>query len=264
MTPKALVVIPTFMAEPQDLGVTMTAIESVRKTQGDSVDILCVDDFSPDQRLVDGLVGESKQLEFEVYRKGENTGFSETVNVGLRRALQEGRDAVLMNADVELHTPNWLTRFRATTDQEGRPAAVVGALLLYPNGLIQHAGIYFSLVTRSFDHRFKYGPGNLPEALEKEVCPVTAAFHFIRHSTLEKVGLYDEKFKMSFEDVDYCIRTFIEGESCVYNPNIRAFHHEMMFRGRPSEKVRDWQSKSWLYLVLKYQDRSFAEFVPFV
>lgn len=262
--PRALVVIPSYMTEPQDLGTTVAAIESVRKTQGDGVDIQVVDDCSPSPGLVDGLEAESKDLRFDLHRKEENTGFSKTVNIGLRRALQEGRDAVLMNADVEITTPGWLDRFRATTDPKYRKAAVVGALLLYPNGLIQHGGIYFSLVTRTFDHIYKYGPGNLPEALEKQVCPVTGALQFIRHSTLEKVGLYDEKFSMGWEDVDYCIRVFLVGECCIYNPNVRAFHHEMMFRGRPSEKVRDWQAKSFIYLCVKYQDQSFAGLVPFL
>jgi GT2 family glycosyltransferase len=252
------------MSEPKDMGVTLTAIESIRKTVGDQVDILCVDDFSPDQKLVDGLEGEIGQLNFEVIRKEANEGFSTTVNHGLRRALAEGRDAVLMNADMEMQTPDWVTRCQQTTDGKGRPAAVVGALLTYPTGLIQHAGIYFSLVTRTFDHMHKYGPANLPEALEKKECPVTGAFQYIRHETLEKVGLYDEKFRMGWEDVDYCIRVFLKGFSCVYNPNIRAIHHEMMFRGKPSEKIRDWQNQSFMLLCLKYEDQSFAGLVPFL
>lgn len=261
--PKPLVVIPTYMTEPKDMGVTLTTIESVRKTVGDQVDVLCVDDASPDQKLVDGLEGEIGQLAFEIERKEENEGFSTTVNYGLRRALVEERDAVLLNADMELETPNWVERCQQTTDGKGRPAAVVGALLSYPNGLIQHAGIYFSVITRTFDHMYKYGPQNLPEALEKRECPVTGAFQYIRHDTLTKVGLYDEKFKMGWEDVDYCIRVFLEDLACVYNPNIRSVHYEMLFRGKPSEKVRNWQNQSFMYLCLKYQEQSFAGLVPF-
>lgn len=261
---KALVIIPSYMTEPQDLATTVAAIESVRKTQGDGVDVMVVDDHSPKEPLVDGLQQESERLEFDLHVKEENSGFSKTVNVGLRRALSEDRDAILMNADVELITPGWLNHMRTTTGPTGQKAAVVGGLLLYKNGLIQHGGIYFSNLTRTFDHMYKYGPGNLPEALEKAECPVTGALQFIRHSTLEKVGLYDEKFSMGWEDVDYCIRTMLADEGCIYNPNIRAFHYEMMFRGRPSEKVRDWQAKSWLRLCLKYQDQSFAGLVPFI
>jgi GT2 family glycosyltransferase len=258
--PKPLVVIPSYLTSEEGLGATRDAIESVRKTAGAGVEVLVVDDGSPERGLVDEL--ENSQLEFEVHRKPENSGFSRTVNIGLRRALQQGRDAVLMNADVEITTPGWVRQFRATQDQQSQPAAVVGALLLYPTGLIQHGGVYFSLLTRTFDHLYKYGPADLPEALKKSVCPVTGALQYIRHSTLESVGLYDEKFFMGWEDVDYCLRVFAKGKQCIYNPNVRAFHFEYMFRGQPSPKIADWQAKSWIYLCDKWQDQNFSDLVP--
>lgn len=259
----ALVVMPTYFTQPEDVAVTLDAIRSVRETQGALVDILLVDDGSPERDLVADVERHSSELKFDLHAKDENTGFAKTVNVGMRKALDEGRHCILLNADIEIVTPNWLGHMLATTDQRGQQAGVVGALLLFPEGgLIQHAGIYFSMLTRSFDHRFKFGPANLPEALRKEVCPVTGAFQFVRHSIIEKVGLYDEQFYMGWEDVDYCIRVFMAGEQCVYNPNIRAYHAESMFRGRPSPKVAEWQQKSYIYLMLKYQHQSFAEFVP--
>jgi GT2 family glycosyltransferase len=260
--PKALVIIPTYLREPGDVDVTVEAVESSRKTASDSVDILLVDDGSPAPELVDMLQEKVEPKDAELHRKPQNDGFSKTVNVGLQRALDEGRDAVLLNADMEIETPGWLNHFRATSDARGEKAAVVGALLLFPNGLIQHAGVYFSLLTRTFDHRFKFAPGNLPNALHKEVCPVTGAFQFIRHETLQEVGIYDDKFKMGWEDVDYCLRVFLAGKQCVFNPNVRGFHYEQMFRGRPDPKIEEWQAKSFLYLCIKYATTNFAEFVP--
>jgi GT2 family glycosyltransferase len=258
--PKPLVVIPTYLTNEEGRQATEDAITSVRKTAGDGVGILLVDDGSPEPDLMTEI--ENMQLEFEVHRKSKNSGFSKTVNVGLRRALQEGRDAVLMNADVEIITPGWVRQFRSTQDQSSQPAAVVGALLLYPSGLIQHGGVYFSLLTRTFDHLYKYGPMNLPEALKKSICPVTGALQYIRHRTLETIGLYDESFYMGWEDVDYCLRVFAHGEQCVYNPNVRAYHFEYMFRGKPSPKIADWQAKSWMYLCEKWKDQSFSDLVP--
>lgn len=261
MSERALVIIPTYIRTDDDFDTTITAIRSVMDTQP-GVEILCVDDGSPNKALVDAL----EQLEdvdaFSVFRKTENTGFSKTVNVGLQRALDEGRDAVLLNADVEITTPYWLNVMRKTHDDRGRPAAVVGALLMFPDDLIQHAGIYFSVLTRTFDHIFKYAPMNLPEAHQMRTCPVTGAFQFIRHSTLEKVGIYDEDFFMGWEDVDYCLRTFMADESCVMHPDVRAYHFEQKFRGRPSPKVADWQAKSWMHLSAKYASANFDQYVP--
>jgi GT2 family glycosyltransferase len=253
-----------YLGQESDIEVTLDAVRSVRKTVSESVDILVIDDHSPEQELVAGIEPGLARLDAELFRKEENEGFSKTVNIGLRRALNEGRDAVLLNADVEMQTPGWVRTCQKTLDGKERPAAVVGALLLFPNGLIQHAGIYFSMLTRTFDHMYKYGPGNLPEALVPTLKPVTGAFQYIRSETLEVVGLYDEGFSMAHEDVDFCIRVFLSGLQCVYEPNVRGFHFEMMFRGRPSPKVADWQAKSWLYFADKWEDQSFMGLVPFL
>lgn len=260
---KPLVVIPTYLTVEEDVKVTLAAIESVRKTQRSGVDVLCVDDGSPTPGLVALLEQTNAQLEFQVTKKPENTGFAQTVNVGLQRALDEGRDAVLLNADMEMLTPDWVRVCKATTDERGDKAAVVGALLSYPGSrLIQHGGIYFSMLTRDFNHLFQFAPENLPEALEKRVCPVTGAFQYIRIETLESVGIYDPKFYLGWEDVDYCIRVFLDKQRCVYNPNVRALHAESMFRGRPNPKVKEWQEKSFIYLMVKHQKLNFADFVP--
>lgn len=260
--PKALVVIPTYLREQGDLDTTIEAVESIGKTET-NVETLLVDDGSPESGLVKQLCSRADQLGAEVIVKQANEGFSKTVNVGLQRALDEGRDAVLMNADVECQTKDWLNVWRKTTDDQLRPADVAGALLMFPDGLIQHAGIYFSLLTRTFDHMYKFGPMNLPEAHRKRVCPVTGAFQFIRHETLTDVGLYDESFSMGWEDVDYCLRVMLAGRTCVYQPGVRAYHHEMKFRGRPSPKVAEWQQKSWFRLATKYREQSFAGLVPY-
>lgn len=159
---KPLVVIPVYLSEDGDEQVLIECFKSIRRTVSDSVEIMAVDDCSPRQDLVDiaadFLFDEDKGYStFD--RREENEGFSRTVNVGLRKALEEGRDAVLMNADIVMKTPGWVKRCQKTTDPEGKRAALVGGLLTYPSGLIQHAGIYFSMLTRAFDHCFKYGPG---------------------------------------------------------------------------------------------------------
>lgn len=262
--PKPLVIIPMYLSEDGDVEVVLECVRSIRKTVSDSVDVLVIDDHSPEQKLVDSIAATFDRLDVELHRKDENTGFSKTINIGLTRARDEGRDAVLMNADMEMQTPGWVRICQKTKDGKGRPAAVVGALLLYPTGLIQHAGIYFSLLTRNFNHLHRFGPANLAEANRLKICPVTGAFQYIRHDTLEKIGTYDENFHMAHEDVDYCVRVFLGDLHCVYQPKVRAFHYEAMFRGRPSPKVEEWEQKSWFYFCTKWETQSFAGLVPYL
>jgi hypothetical protein len=73
---KPLVIVPTYMTEPEDVETCRVSIASVRTTQGDSVDVLAVDDGSPEPGLVDELEQHTDELSFELFRKDENTGFT--------------------------------------------------------------------------------------------------------------------------------------------------------------------------------------------
>lgn len=261
MASDSLIVVPSFVRSDSDLSTTVTTLRTLREQEPD-VDVLVVDDASPMQdQLLRAL--EIERLGVDVSLKQVNEGFSATVNVGLRRALATGQHAILCNADMEFNNP-FVRTMEISPDDEDRPAAVVGGLLLYDSGLIQHAGVYLSFLTRAFDHRFRFGPAALPEAHQPKICPVTGALQFIRDSTLEEVGLYDEDFRMGFEDVDYCLRVFDAGLKCVYDPRVVAIHHESMFRGQadPEGKLSRWQLESLATLHSKHGKTSLGAFVP--
>jgi GT2 family glycosyltransferase len=254
-----LCVIPSYLRTAGDLDLLARCLVSLWST-APQAGVLVVDDGSPERSLLAPLKAATDELGYELIAKDENEGFARTVNVGLRRALETGRDAVLVNADIEFHEAGWLERMLARTDTQGRPAAVVGARLLYPNGTIQHAGCFLSVRTRGFWHRCQFAPANLPEALTPVRCPVTAALQLIRHATLAQVGLYDEEFRMAYEDVDYCLRVFDAGLDCIYEPSVCAFHHESVFRGRKNAKLEEWERASALRLAGKWSGADLTQF----
>jgi GT2 family glycosyltransferase len=260
-SPSCLAIIPTYLRSEADLDVVVRCLVSLHET-APQADVLVVDDFSPAAELVDLLGVATGELGIELHRRRINGGFSRAVNAGLRRALKEGRDAVLVNADVEFHRSHWLEAMHARTDTTGRLAAVVGARLLYPNGLLQHAGVYFSTLSRAWGHRFTFGPADLPEALVPTACPVTGALQLIRHECLAEVGIYDENFRMGWEDVDYCLRVFASGRECVYEPAACAIHAESMFRSRTDEGQNEWALQSLQALHMKYPATETMGFRP--
>ena len=261
---KPLAIIPTYVRTIQDLQVFGKALSTLRETAGEACDVLVVDDGSPAHDLVQGINRMCQSFDAELVAKETNDGFSQTVNIGLQRCLDEGRDAVLINADIEFGlTRDWLRLMQEQRTSDGQKlASIVGALLLYPNGTIQHGGILFSFLTRDFHHSFHFGPGDLPEAQVARVSPVTGALQFIRHECLGAVGIYDPTFRLGWEDVDICIRTMLSGRECVYQPSIRAVHHESMFRGRATPKIQQWTQESWLRFCAKYAEQNFAALVP--
>ena len=258
---KPLAVVPVYLARPEDVQTLLTCVRSLRATAGGSLDILLVDDCSPRPDLVALVEGEQGDLEFGLHRKEVNSGFAKTVNVGLRRCLAEGRDAVLVNQDIALHDDRWLDHMLEQVGGDGQGlASVVGGLLLYPGGTIQHAGVCRG-ISQPLSHIYRHAPGDLPEARTPRACPVTAALQFVRHECLQAIGVYDEDFPMGYEDVDYCLRTMLSGRACVYQPKIVADHVERSVRPQhPSHAA--WRDRGLTVLGAKHSPETLAAFVP--
>ncbi len=234
---RPLIVIPSFANRADHLQVLEVCLKTIRTTA--DADILIVDDCSelPAAKVVLPKLAEKYGAELVIQE--ENGGFSRAVNVGMRRAHEERRAVVLCNQDIQFVSVGWLAH--AMLD----PAPVVGARLLFPSMLIQHGGVYFSVLHQYFDHTFRLAPFNLPEANVRSICPVTAALMIIKPEAMDAVGYYDEAFRLNLEDIEYCLRVFEAGLECAYNPNVVAIHHEGLVRQKSSSpKMQQWMSES--------------------
>jgi GT2 family glycosyltransferase len=244
-------VMPVYIKDEKTEHLTRAAVNSFFQcTPG--VRLIAIDDGSPNREAIEAL---SKKV--PVITK-PNEGFAKTVNVGLRTALENDEGALLINADIHFIERRW-AEWMCNTD-----ADIVGAKLLYPNhGLVQHAGIYYSAYTRLFSHIGRFAPADTPELNVERECPVTGALQLIKHSALEKLGLYDEGFQFGFEDVDYCIRAKQAGLKVVYQPKAIALHHESAFRGpKPPDWIKERMDQSWNYFQEKHAGTDIASIVP--
>jgi GT2 family glycosyltransferase len=221
-----LCVVPALLSSAADVDALLRCLVSLQATAPDAA-ILVVDDASPEPELVAGLELACEQLGVGFVANDETSGLAATINAGLGAAHAMEHDAVLVSPYVEFPAAGWLERMRERTDTEDRPAAVVGARLVKPNGLLRHAGIFLSLLTRDWVNRFQHGPHNLPEALTACRCPVTSALQLIRWETLDQIGFYDEGYIESLGDVDYCLRVFRAGSEVIYEPSAVAFDHKV-------------------------------------
>lgn len=254
---RPLAIVPVYISEQEHYDLAEKCIKTLVASAGKICDVLVVDDCSPHVVLMDKLERGCQALGVEVHRRTKRNGFAAAVNVGLDMCLYEGRDAVLVNQDIVFTEYGWLEALGNTE------AWVAGGLLIFPSGLIQHAGVFYSINGREFDHIYRFGPPNLPEALRQRVCPVTGALQLIRHEAIALVGLYDEEFKMGWEDIDYCIRVFEAGKECIYEPEARALHHERAVRGsKPDPQIAKWQEQGKQYLFKKWAGTDFSAYIP--
>jgi GT2 family glycosyltransferase len=149
----------------------------------------------------------------------------------------------LVNNDVEVISPDWLEEMAG---HALRPeVGAVGAMLLYPDGTIQHAGVIIGMHGVA-DHIYAGRPrgwsGHGGRArVAQELSAVTAACLMVRRLTYLEVGGLDERLAVAFNDVDFCLRLRERGFHNIWTPHAQLYHHESASRGRddaPERKAR--------------------------
>ena len=141
---------------------------------------------------------------------------------------------VFLNNDVEMVSADWL---RALVRPALRPqVGIVGALLEFPNGKIQHAGVVLGLGGDAghIYHSENAGTRGYLNQLtgEREVGAVTAACIAIERQKFESVGGFDAvNLPVELNDIDLCLRLSERGFVHVLTPHARLIHHESASRG---------------------------------
>lgn len=163
--------------------------------------------------------------------------YSKVINEGAREA--KGNYLLLLNNDVEVLEKNWIEQLLGFAQRED--VGAVGAKLLFPNGLIQHAGIclnYFLpghlyyLMPRDNDKYYNLLNSN------QNLLAVTGACLLVRKSHFEAVGGMDESLPVDYNDVDFCLKLVQKGLYNVYAAQAVLLHKESATR-LPGEKAKN-------------------------
>ena len=152
--------------------------------------------------------------------------YSDKINFTLKSI--ETEHFFLLNDDIEVITPDWIESLLEWTI---RPEiGIAGPRLLFPNQTIQHAGLMLHKdlgATHVFYNRPASQPGYQGYThLVKNVAVVTGAVMATKRSVIERIGGYDTRLAVDFNDVDFCLRAFAEGYRIVYTPHAELVHHE--------------------------------------
>jgi GT2 family glycosyltransferase len=166
--------------------------------------------------------------------------FPHLVNAGV--TASDGDLVVLLNNDTEVVTPNWLERMAGYAQLPG--VGAVGCKLLYPDGTIQHAGVV--LVGGVAGHSHKGYPADSAGYFGRllgssNYSAITAACVMLSRNVFDRVGGFDPRLPVAFNDVDFCLRAMVAGYRHVCLSDVVLMHHESKSRGHedtPEKRAR--------------------------
>ncbi|MGL5076063.1 MAG: glycosyltransferase family 2 protein, partial [Waterburya sp.] len=157
-----------------------------------------------------------------------NSGYAAANNAGASQAT--GKYLVLLNSDVFAQTKGWVLKmaeFYASSPKIG----TLGAKLIYEDGSLQHAGMFFAKTTFPFWltlHYYKGLPGNYLLAQKTRSVPaVTGACLMIRKDLYDEVGGLTTDYVIGdFEDSDLCLKCGKLGYESWYFADATLYHLE--------------------------------------
>jgi len=227
-TPKFSVIVPLYGR--LDFVEYQMGLFSARPENAEVEWVFVLDD-PPKRREAQHLfaaVYERFQIPFRTVLLERNLGFAPANNVGMEYC--HGEYLVYLNSDVFPGTADWLDRL-ASRLEEDPELGVVGPLLLFEDGAVQHRGMYFEQLEeygnwffcQHLDKGLRYsGNGEMEYFIS-----ITGACMMLRRDLAMQIGGFDETYVIGdFEDSDLCLKLVTQGYKCGVDPSVVLYHLE--------------------------------------
>lgn len=181
------------------------------------------------------------QVPFRIILPAENRGFGPASNLGMQHA--QGKYICFLNSDVFPERPDFFDLL--VQDLENDPGlGVVGALLFFADGSVQHAKMDYEPLPQFDNWLFPTHPGkgrllppDTPDLISTPA--VTGACMLLARDLAVELGGFDPDYVIGdFEDADLCNRIVQRGLRCAVDSRARAYHLERQSQGNSADAWR--------------------------
>ncbi|WP_250125049.1 glycosyltransferase family 2 protein [Chroococcidiopsis sp. CCMEE 29] len=246
------IIIPT-----KDLGETLDqCLESIfTKSIYPNYEVVVIDNGSTEEYTAQVINkwNTKEPNRFKCYQFDVPFNFSKINNYAVSQT--KGEYLLFLNNDIEVISSDWID---AMVEQAQRSSiGAVGALLLYPDDTIQHAGIVLGIGGVA-SHSHKHLPSKLAGYAGQVISinnysAITAACLMCRREVYDRVQGFEEELAVAYNDVDFCLKLVQQGYRNIYLPHVVLYHHESKSRGSedtPEKQARlakeaEYMQKKW-------------------
>ena len=214
----------------------LKSIDRLRIPSDYEVKTILVDNGSTDESVAS--IGKLTSPVFRLVETKENLGFSGGNNFGIKLALEEGADWVVVINNDTLIDRNFLVNLAKYLLQDSR-VGIISPKIYFAPGFEFHKDRYQKALEGSviwsaggkmdWDNVFgvNVGVDDVDRGQFDEVREIdfaTGACLIIKGEVFKKVGLFDGKYFMYFEDADFIKRALNKGIIVKYCPKLYIWH----------------------------------------
>ena len=216
---------------------TVAAAGSLHSSPGVSITTIVVDNASTDgslEHLRDALP------EAEIIANPVNSGFAGGCNVGIRRALELGCDYVFLLNNDALVCPATIPELVAAS-QRLHDRTILGSVVRFADSdEYQYFGSrYCNQSAHPVWFKTPEDSHLLAQPLIETDFALGAAL-FVHSDVIRQVGMFDERFYLTYEDVDLCYRARKFGIGCAMVTSSVVYHHASASMGPESAPLQTY------------------------
>lgn len=208
-------------------------INSILKSTYKNYEIIVIDNNSTDNSVK--LLEEKFNSDIKIIMADSNLGFSGANNLGIKYALNNGFDYVmLLNNDTVIDE----NMIKIMVDTSSNSVVVSPKIYYYDDkNILWSAG---GRINWSKGLPIQYGINEIDnhESNErKEIEFATGCCILIPIEAIRKVGMMSEDYFLYYEDTDYCVRLIREGFKIIYEPKAVLYHKVSASTGGEKSKM---------------------------
>lgn len=217
-----------------------------------------VDNASPDNSLEEvERLAKTVSFDTEIIAEKENWGVAKGNNIGIKRALEEGCEYILLsNNDLVFnHDDTVEVMIKKMYDNKNIHILTPKIYRYQDPNAIWFAGGDFNKYKTGCIHydRDKQDVGQFE--IEKKINYGPTCFCLIRKEVFDKIGLMDEWYFVYYDDGDFMYRALINGLNYYYTPSTSILHNESYCTGKGSPFKFYYQARNQLYFINKFQNK---------
>ena len=246
---------------------TLDCLDSIKiiNKKGFEVSIVLVDNFPSKTLVIPQKYFEA--LDLKLIKTKENLGFTGGHNAGIKYALSKNADYVLvLNNDVVV-APNLISQLLGVLDKNDN-YAIASPKIYFAKGFEYHKERYNKLETGRV---LWYAGGQMDWAnviakhrgvdevdkgqyqKTEETDFATGACLLVKKEVLERVGFFDDKYFLYYEDSDFSQRIRKAGYKIIYVPDAVVWHRNAASAGGSGSSLQDYYiSRNRLLFGLRY------------
>lgn len=217
-----------------------TCLDALRVQTYSGLEIIVADNASHDgsQAII-----ASQYPEVCLIRLPENRGFTGACNAGIGAA--KGEYVILLNNDTQAE-PNWIDEVAAAFARHPDAGMVASKMLLFNRRDTLHSAGDFYRTDGIPGNRGVWQKDGEPYQREEYVFSACGGSAAYRRAMLNHVGVLDDDFFFSCEDVDLAWRAQLAGWKCVYAPQAVVYHHLAATGGGATASYYDGRNTIWV------------------